>query len=251
MLQDFLDFARLNAISATVLELTGSTNDAASDPACRHGDIVVALEQSCGRGQRGNSWSSERGRNLTFSIVLEPENFAAERQFMLSKIVALSIVEVLAKFGVEARIKWPNDIYAGSRKIAGVLIENSVCGAQLTRSIVGIGLNVNQTAFDPALPNPTSVALETGREADLGHLLKELYITLMSMLRRGGGRSVDRLYLEKLYLRGVPHRFTASGRSFEGVIRGVGDYGELLVEQEGGATDSYLFKEIEFERGAP
>jgi BirA family biotin operon repressor/biotin-[acetyl-CoA-carboxylase] ligase len=244
MSQDFNDFARLTGISATILAETVSTNDAAVSPNYRHGDIIVALSQSGGRGQRGKSWSSEQGKNLTFSLVLEPENFTAERQFMLSKATALAIAAVLEKQGVEARIKWPNDIYVGGKKIAGILIENSVCGARLTRSIVGAGINVNQTVFDPRLPNPTSLALETGLESDLPRLLEELYATLMAMFDRMDEKT-DRRYMEKLYLLDAPRLFVAAGRSFTGTIRGVGDYGELLVE-ENGAVGSYLFKEIEF-----
>ena len=141
------------------IEETTSTNDDARDAKYRHGDIVWAERQTAGRGQRGHKWSSAEGLNLTFSLVLEPRFLPAGEQFLLNEAVALALTDTFAQFGIAARIKWTNDIYAGDKKLVGILIEHSYSGQTLARTIVGIGINVNQTEFDPALPNPVSMAM--------------------------------------------------------------------------------------------
>lgn len=128
--------------------------------------VLSALEQTAGRGQRGNTWSSNAGENLMFSIVLKYDSddsyrgrLEAHDQFILNEIAAISIVDFLRLHDIQAQIKWPNDIYVGSRKICGILIENSLRGKWLSSSIIGIGLNINQRNFDVNLPNPTSMVL--------------------------------------------------------------------------------------------
>ena len=234
-------------ITVDLLDEAASTNDVASDGRYTDGDIVIALSQTAGRGQRGNSWLSEKGKNLTFSIVLEPEQLEAEKQFQLSKAVTLALAATLDRYGLEARVKWPNDIYISSRKIAGILIENNISGAWIARSVVGIGLNVNQVAFDPALPNPTSVIAETGCQEDIFKILEEFYRLFMPLYRNlpYAGEEIDRLYLENLYLINEPHDFLMEGQKVKGIIRGIGPYGELLVEHDGKIVP-YLFKEIEY-----
>ena len=128
--------------------------------------VLSALEQTAGRGQRGNKWTSKAGDNLLFSIVLKlsPDDSGlgvldARDQFALNEIAALSVVDFLRSHEIQAQIKWPNDIYVGSRKICGILIENSLRGKHVSSSIIGIGLNINQRNFDVNLPNPTSMVL--------------------------------------------------------------------------------------------
>ena len=150
------------------LESTDSTNEEAGRRISDLDNLSVlsAVRQTEGRGQRGNSWSSNDGENLTFSIVLKygngegfiPEIRAAD-QFAISEAAALAVVDLLASYDIEAKIKWPNDIYVGNRKICGILIENAIRGSYIANSIIGIGLNVNQQTFDPSLPNPTSMLL--------------------------------------------------------------------------------------------
>ena len=136
--------------------------------------VVAALSQTSGKGQRGNVWLSEAGQNLTFSIVLkfpakglkaEMEPMLAYDQFVLSEITSLAIVDLLADFGIEAKIKWPNDIYVSGKKICGILIENSLKGQGIDWTIIGIGLNVNQFNFPVNLPNPTSMRICTQRKS--------------------------------------------------------------------------------------
>lgn len=147
------------------LASTTSTNDEARDIRYRHGDVVWAERQTAGRGQRGHAWHSPEGENLTFSIVLEPCFLPVGEQFMLSEAISLALVDTFADYGIDTRIKWTNDIYAGDRKIVGMLIENNCSGPLLVRSIAGIGINVNQTVFDPALPNPVSMAQLADRKS--------------------------------------------------------------------------------------
>ena len=138
---------------------TTSTNDDAKRPEYRHGDIVWAERQTAGRGQRGHSWTSPEGENLTFTLVLEPVFLPVGEQFLLSEAVTLALTDTFAAFGIDARIKWTNDIYVGDKKLVGILIEHSYSGPTLARTIAGIGINVNQRAFDPArCSNPSMPA---------------------------------------------------------------------------------------------
>ncbi len=233
-----------------VLKSTLSTNLDARDASLHHGDAVIALEQTAGRGQRGNRWISRAGENLTFSIVLEPCFLPAARQFMLSECVALAVTDLLSSCGVEALIKWPNDIYVGDRKICGILIENDLCGANLSRSIVGVGLNVNQRDFDPSLPNPTSLLLETevGHDIfDLFNRFREALMDRYELLASGDEATIAADYLALLY--GLDRLRTFArpdGTLFSGIIRDVRPTGELLIELDDAAIESFLFKEVQF-----
>ena len=132
--------------------------------------VVAVRCQTAGRGQGTNSWVSAPGENLTFSVVLKDPDISASEVVAISQITALSVVDFLSKHGIEAKIKLPNDIYVRSKKICGILIENSLCGNKIKWSIVGIGINVNQTIFPSSLPNPTSMLLEknfTAQSLDL------------------------------------------------------------------------------------
>ena len=146
------------------LERVDSTNDEARRHISEIDNlsVVSALEQTKGRGQRGNRWSSQPGENLTFSLVVKDFRIKANEQSAISQTTALSLTDLLSRHEIKARIKWPNDIYAGDEKICGILIENSLKGSEIDWSIIGIGLNVNQTTFPEDLPNPTSMKLCTG-----------------------------------------------------------------------------------------
>ena len=146
------------------LERVDSTNDEARRHISEIDNlsVVSALEQTKGRGQHGNTWLSMPGENLTFSLIVKDFRIKANEQSAISQATALSLTKLLGRHGIEARIKWPNDIYAGDNKICGILIENSLKGMEIDWSIIGIGLNVNQTSFPEDLPNPTSMRLCTG-----------------------------------------------------------------------------------------
>lgn len=229
---------------------TTSTNDDLRDAKYREGDIVWADFQTAGRGQRGHKWSSNVGENLLFSVALEPSFLPAAEQFLLSETVALSLVDLFAEYGIEAKIKWTNDIYVGDRKIVGILIEHIYSGAKLARTIVGIGINVNQRGFDPLLPNPTSMSLQTGGTFDLRMVLERFSGILMrnyESLRSGEKEIVQQRYKSKMYRLDERHTFASpDGVRFEATIRGVKPAGELVVEHSDGEVREYLFKEIEF-----
>ncbi len=232
------------------LDTTTSTNDDARDPKYRHGDVVWAEHQTAGRGQRGHAWSSAEGENLTFTLVLEPRFLPVGRQFLLSEAVALALTDTFAEYGIDTRIKWTNDIYAGDRKIVGMLIEHNFSGSNLARSIVGIGLNVNQTAFDPALPNPVSMAQLAGRTFDRAEVLDTFLERCRSrygQLERGEAGILQEEYRRRMYRLGERHVYRIPGRGeIEGSIEGVRPTGELLLRHADGSSGEYLFGEIEF-----
>lgn len=166
--------------------------------------VISAVEQTAGRGQRGNIWLSDPGKNLTFSIAVKygGELFAdasPENEFVINGIISLSVVELLAVHGIDARIKLPNDIYVNDKKICGILIEHSVLGSSLVHSIIGVGLNVNQLDFDESLANPTSMLLEVaGDEIHLPSLLEELLDIFLKYAERYSADEIQSLYQSKL-----------------------------------------------------
>lgn len=232
------------------LNTVTSTNDIARQEQYHEGDIVWADFQTAGRGQRGHIWQSRKGENLTFSLVLEPKFLPVTEQFVLLETVALSLVDFFALLGVEAMVKWTNDIYVGDRKAVGILIEHSYSSGMLSKTIVGIGININQTEFAADIPNPVSLALLTGKKYELEplvELFQNCFSTRYKALKEGNWQSLYGDYYSRLYRRDEKHIYaTADGKRFEGIIRGVKPAGELVVEHNDGSMVSYLFKEIEF-----
>lgn len=231
-------------------QITTSTNDNARDEKYHEGDVVWADFQTAGRGQRGHEWHSRKGENLTFSVVLEPTFVPIAEQFSVSEIVALSLVDMLSEYDIEAKIKWTNDIYVDDRKLVGILIEHSLSSATLRRTIVGIGINVNQTEFDPSLPNPVSMAQLLGRELiaeEVLHcFLKHLQCNYEA-LRDGAKISLHDRYNALLYRKNELHTYALpSGEKFPAKIVGTAPSGALRLEDKEGNTKDYLFKEVEF-----
>ena len=138
------------------------------------GTVVITDYQTAGRGQKGNSWESERGKNLTFSILLHPNHIPPGKQFILSQLISIAIVGVLKKYDRHFTIKWPNDIYWKEKKIAGMLIEVDLTGSSLSNAIIGIGININQRHFKSDAPNPVSLTQITGKEHNLSELLEKI-----------------------------------------------------------------------------
>jgi BirA family biotin operon repressor/biotin-[acetyl-CoA-carboxylase] ligase len=227
-----------------------STNDEATAPQYVEGDIILAQRQTAGRGQRGHTWESREGENLTFSLLLEPLFLSPSEQFLISECVALGVCDALLHYGIEAQIKWTNDIYIGDRKLAGILIEHKLQGSALARTVAGIGLNVNQKAFSDDLPNPISMAQATGREFDREQVLQTVATSLMAryeQLREGGAKELQADYHQRLYRLGQEHCYALpDGSRFRGIIRGVEPTGALRIENERGELLSFLFKEVEF-----
>ena len=232
------------------IDETTSTNDEARDAKYRHGDIVWAERQTAGRGQRGHTWTSPEGENLTFSMVLEPRFLPVGEQFLLSEAVTLALTDTFAAYGIDTRIKWTNDIYVGDRKLVGILIEHNHAGASLSRTIAGIGINVNQPKFDPALPNPVSMAAATGRRFEREQVLDTFLAHCRSRyeaLEAGDAARIQEAYRARMYRLGERHPYRLpDGTLFHAAIEGVRPSGELLLRRDDGTTGAYLFKEVEF-----
>lgn len=227
-----------------------SSNDEAAHTHYHEGDIIWVEQQTAGRGQRGHTWLSGEGMNLTFSAVLEPAFLPAQEQFSLLQVVALATVDALKEYDIDARIKWTNDIYVDNKKLVGILMEHKLQGSQIGRTIAGIGININQTEFDPSLPNPTSMRLITGKLHDREQVLKSITHHLMhryQMLRQGEQAALHSDYLGKLYTLGEEHTFALpDGTRFQGTIMGVEPQGALKITTPEGAEHKFLFKEVEF-----
>jgi len=209
--------------------------------------VVSAEFQTAGKGQRGNSWHSERGKNLLFSHVVFPQQLAATEQFILSQIVSLALCKTLQSYGIDACIKWANDIYVGDRKIAGVLIETQLSGDFVSTAVVGIGLNVNQIDFPDFLPNPTSMALCAHKEFDKNEVLQQYLQNFESYFAQLSEREkIHREYTTLLYRYKTPARFADAGGEFEGTIINVEPSGKLVIHHENGNLCSYYFKEVRF-----
>lgn len=210
------------------------------------GTVVITDCQTAGRGQRGNSWEAEPGLNLTFSLILKPGFLALYKQFLLNVVTSLALKDYLGDKTTDTFIKWPNDILVHQKKISGILIENQVQGGLLLTSVVGIGFNLNQTAFRS--PAATSLALVTGRQHDKNEELAGILGRLESRylrLRSGDERRLVDEYLDGLYWRGQPHLFSSGGIRFEGTIEDVDDDGRLRVRTAQGLK-AFGIKEIQY-----
>jgi BirA family biotin operon repressor/biotin-[acetyl-CoA-carboxylase] ligase len=214
------------------------------------GQVVAAYFQEQGRGQRGNTWESDVSKNLTFSLLLRPVFMKVEEQFAISKVIALSICDWLKMNEVDARIKWPNDIYVGDKKIAGILIENSFSGSQLDVSVVGIGLNLNQTIFSSDIPNPTSMKLLTGNEFRPEIVLSELMVSIQMrylQIKFGLSDKIKEDYLNALYHFQILANYSSVNEKFAAKIIDVKPTGELILQTEQGEQRYFGFKEVSFE----
>lgn len=230
---------------------TDSTNRWLRENGSNDDAVVVADYQSAGRGCGKNTWESERGKNLLFSMLWHPIGFPASRQFQISQAVSLALCEVLALYIKEVEIKWPNDIYHQNRKLAGMLIENRLNGAFLKDSIIGIGLNVNQQHFVSDAPNPVSLCQILGQEVDREELLNNILTGIWKELHQLSTCDPARLkarYTARLYRRTGSHWFrdTATGRLFTGSITDIEDDGHLMLCDDNGQALHYAFKEVEF-----
>lgn len=219
-----------------------------------HGSALAAYRQTAGRGQRGNHWESEPGKNLTFSVMLCPSEITASRQFELSQIVSLALIKVLReKLSTEdVYVKWPNDIYYKDKKMAGILIENAISGARIKRSIVGVGLNVNQQTFTDVVPNPVSMTHISGKTYDLDSLLETVIRRIVNDFDKYEEKPEPiKLAARYRYMlwRGEgywPYRETATGREFKARVAAISPTGHLTLAFDTGEFKTYAFKEVEF-----
>lgn len=238
------------------IDVLDSTNDemkrrleAANKP--ESGLVIITEKQTSGRGLGKNIWDSQEGANLTFSMLLRPHFLKAAQQFNLNMAISLGVYE-LVKFYFEDRpvkIKWPNDIYVGDKKIGGILINHSVSGDQLLDSIVGIGLNVNQTRFSEELPNPVSMKQLSGYSFDLDDILRNMLTHLNNyygLIKKEQFLEFREAYKYALFGYYKWLKFNKSGRIIIARIVGISEMGLLRLETESKESMECDLKEIEF-----
>ena len=235
------------------LRKTVSTNNylrellASSREQLSEGMVVSADYQTKGRGQVGNVWESEDGKNILFSMLLFPSSIEANQQFVISKMVSLAVAGVLKEEIDDVFIKWPNDIYCRDKKIAGILIENDLCGSNIQYSVIGIGLNVNQDSFMSNAPNPVSLKQITGKTYDredlLKRIVKRIYMLYIQLLREELN-CFDEDYKEALYRHDGLYDYKAADENFKASIVDVLPSGHLVLETEAGKKRTFAFKEV-------
>jgi len=242
-------------IGKTIIELESvdSTNTYADNilqkSDLEEGTIIWAFEQFAGRGLNENKWESEPGKNLTFSVILHPDFLSPEKQFQLNKAISLGVLDFMNSLMPGLTIKWPNDIYVGNRKIAGILIENRILGARIITSIAGIGININQTYYAREIPNPVSLIQILRGEMALKEALTKVCKFLdyrYVQLKSESHTLIDHDYHQWLMGCNEWRLFKKMGEIFEGKIEGVDIFGHLLIINRKGTLLSFNPKEIEF-----
>ena len=214
------------------------------------GLVVTTKNQTSGKGLGGNVWQSEKEKNLTFSVLLKPNSFI-QNQFQISKVISLGVLDFLNDLGLEkVKIKWPNDIYIADKKIAGILIENSVRSNKIYQSIVGIGLNVNQTNFTSYKNSPTSILNEMGKAyLPLNETLNQLLFFIEKrylLFKADKIELINKDYIKNLYWLNEHRNFKTNKIGFQGTIIGVNSIGKVQL-QVGNSIKEFDLKEIEFD----
>jgi len=237
-----------------VLPMVDSTNDYLKKELSKsaplpEGTVILAEHQFAGRGQINNSWETEPGKNLTFSILLNPSFLAPDNQFILNKAISIAINDVMSDIiGDVAKIKWPNDIYVNDSKLGGILIENIIQGTMWKHAIVGIGININQTNFAPHLKNVTSLKKNLHQDYEINTVLeavcKNIEVRYLQ-LKAQNFDQINRNYLRSMYRLGEMHLFRTEGIEKAGKIIDVNERGLLHIEFLGNHR-TFGFKEIEF-----
>ena len=213
---------------------------------CQNGAVIMADVQTQGKGQRGNVWLSESRKNLLTSFIFKPDNLSAEKQSVLTWATSLSLLKTLRKFNIEAKIKWPNDIYVREKKIAGILIENHLQGLKITCSIIGIGMNINQTLFENL--NATSLLLETNKIIEPRNFL-DILLTEMNahfdLVNSYNLSSLKTNYEFNLFQINELKEYEDEFGKFSGKIVGTTAEGKILIEKSD-SIRAYDLKEVVF-----
>ncbi len=248
----------MNIIGKKIIRLAtvDSTNDYMSDEIRRgtiiqEGTIIIADKQTKGKGLDANTWESETGKNLTFSVFIKPEFLKAERQFMLNKTITLGIYDFVKSVvkNQKVSIKWPNDIYINNGKVAGILINNTISGNQFVYSIVGAGININQTRFASNAPNPVSLRNYLKHNLDLKECLNSLCGFLNARYQQLEMHNYSVLnsdYLSVLFRLNEIHRYRFGNNIIYARITGVSEYGKLQLLTKNNQNIECDLKEIEF-----
>lgn len=235
-----------------VLNEVDSTNNYAKQLLLSKADeatVVLARFQNAGKGQQGKYWESESGKNMLASIILYPYFLPAAKQFLISKVVSLGLVDFLKTKVKNVAVKWPNDIYVGNKKIAGILIENTISGSNLQSAIVGIGVNLNQENFVSDAPNPVSLKQITGLEYNAEIVADEVLQSILQWyekLKIDDFKAIDSAYISTLFRMNEWAKYKKAEKAFEARIVEIGEFGQLQLEMRDGSVHEYLFKEVEF-----
>ncbi len=210
------------------------------------GKVVYTDFQSSGKGQIGNSWESEAGKNLLFSMVLYPQQIPPDQLFLISQLVSVAIKNVLDRSCDNISIKWPNDIYWNDKKLAGILIENSLQGNKIKAVVIGIGLNVNQQKFFSDAPNPVSLKQISGKSLNRKHLLNEICQNILDLYATLDFERIRNKYAESLYRKDGFHSYSTENETFQAKISDIHPDGQLELETESGEQKYFYFKEVQF-----
>lgn len=216
---------------------------------CREGTVVMADSQTKGKGQQNNSWESEPNKNITFTVIFKPTFLKAEDQFLLSKVVSLGVTDFLAMHGLDAKIKWPNDIYINDKKITGILIEHNIMGSSISDSIAGIGININQTEFRSNAPNPVSLKQITNKEYDIESILKEVLRNIYSyymQIVNGDITLIINSYKDSLFRKDGYHLYNDGNSDFLARIKDIEPSGILVLETKDSVIRRFAFKEVKY-----
>jgi BirA family biotin operon repressor/biotin-[acetyl-CoA-carboxylase] ligase len=222
---------------------------AKSDPI--DGTVISAAFQTTGRGQIGSNWESESGKNLLLSIILYPTFLNVRRPFILNQAIALGVHDFLSGQTEQAVwIKWPNDIHIKDKKVAGILIQNTLSGSSVQHTIVGLGINILQNEFPDHLPKATSLSIETGKQPEPSSLYEPLFRAVevwYLRLKAGETSLIQNAYLDRLYRLRQWSNFVRphTGEVFQGQIVGINESGKLLIEHDG-ETEVFGMKEVSF-----
>lgn len=211
--------------------------------------VATAEYQTSGHGTGANIWESGRGENLLFSIMFRPNGLHVSRQFEIIETIAVVVRDVLGERADEVTIKWPNDIYWRERKVAGILSECDVSGGAISRCIVGVGVNVNQTEFRSDAPNPVSLRQICGTPFNRKVLLDDiirLFAERLKCLGDDSFRQIRTAYLQHLYRKTGVHEFEDDRGRFNACIVTVEEDGHLILRREDGTERKYAFKEVKF-----
>ena len=237
------------------LKTIDSTNNFAAQLLIKHQveeeTIILADEQTSGKGLGDNNWESEPGKNATFSLILFPVFLSPENQFLLNKSIALGVLDFLSSLslGQKLSIKWPNDIYAGNRKMGGILIQNTICGREFESSIAGVGLNLNQVKFNPLIPNPVSLMQITGKSYNVEDVVNHIVEAIderFIQLRKRSFSTLNRDYQKNLLGIDEWKDYIVNKKVIKGKIKGVDDNGFLKLEMKKGAEFSFQHGDIDF-----
>ncbi len=215
------------------------------------GTAILTIDQTAGRGQTGSVWVSEPGMNVLCSFIFYPTFLEPTRQFLLNQVISLAVIDALKKIiGQQFLIKWPNDIYFGEKKVAGILIENSIRGNSFVNSVVGIGLNVNQKIFPPEISNPISLAQISNKNlinmevfATLAIAIEQRYLQLRNEF---SSANIQKEYLNNLLGYDELREYKIGLNKIKAILKNVDETGRLLLSGEDGIKYTAWFKEIEF-----